>query len=268
MGQGQSGQQGIQGPLGPKGEQGPQGPKGDTGPSGGPIGPKGDQGPIGLTGPAGTQGLVGPAGPQGPQGPRGTVSINPLDGFTTNGQGSYVGWNAGCGTNSPIPGGCNGATNFVNQQGAGSGGFVFSNYNKDNGYKNTEMYTDGNGNLHVTGNIIVDGAIQFKNGWNINGGGSTSGLDVWNPSTGKVSTIGDGINVNDGAVQFNNGWQIKSSGAVPGGGLDIWNPSGGGGWNKDRSKYVGIGGEGQIFLSNAGQNGHWGYAIGTDHTNG
>ena len=96
-----------------------------------------------------------------------TVNGNAASPFTTfNGtataQGPYASWNAACG-NDKIPGGCNGATQFINQQGGGSGGFQFINYNGDGTFKNQEMNTDGSGNLNVSNDIKATGNIKANN---------------------------------------------------------------------------------------------------------
>ena len=165
---GPKGDTGAQGSAGPKGDTGAAGPKGDTGTQGsagpmGPAGPKGDTGAAGPQGPkgdTGAAGAIGPAGPQGPPGPAGT-GVAAFNTVAPTNQGAYIGWNAGC-TNSAIPGGCAGSTDFINQRGLGHGGFQWVNFDKDNKFVNQEMSLDGTGNLNVLGAVnLIGGNPQY-----------------------------------------------------------------------------------------------------------
>ena len=151
------------------------------------------QGTSGQTGLKGDTGSQGAKGDTGPTGPSNFAQFN----NKTNGQGPYIGWNNGCGDSAPLDGlKCQwGATNFVNQIGTGTGGFNFSNYNHENKYLNTEMNTNGKGDLQVSNNVKINGrtlgigGVNFVKGgyWNSPGVLNTNkaGVDPWDNDNEK-----------------------------------------------------------------------------------
>jgi hypothetical protein len=69
---------------------------------------------------------------------------------TTTAQGAYLGWNA-------LTGGT-GETDFINNQGQGTGGFAFMNTPPSGSPRSTLMVITGNGDVQVPGDILLTGA--------------------------------------------------------------------------------------------------------------
>lgn len=71
-------------------------------------------------------------------------------------QGLYVVWNEVGGT---------GATSFINNQGSGSGGFIFRNVNSTNTAETGRVTFSGAGDITSTGNITAYSDERFKENW-------------------------------------------------------------------------------------------------------
>lgn len=83
----------------------------------------------------------------------GAVSVN-SSGLAPNQQGAYLFWNeTGYGR-----------TSLVNNQGDGTGGFIFRNVNKSNTVETGRVAIDGSGSLSTTGTITAAGNIYGANG--------------------------------------------------------------------------------------------------------
>ena len=83
----------------------------------------------------------------------GAVSVH-ASGLTPTRQGVYLFWNESGG----------GSASLVNNQGVGSGGFIFRNVNKDNTAETGRVTITGNGSLSSTGSITAAGGIYGGNG--------------------------------------------------------------------------------------------------------
>jgi hypothetical protein len=121
------------------------------------IGPDGKIG-IGTTTPAATLDVVG-----------GLLHVADNTGApTVTSQGAYLGWNAlNRGT---------GETDFINNQGAGSGGFAFMNTPLSGTPRNTLMFMSGAGNVGI-------GTTSPKDKLDVNGSATTTGLNVAGSAT-------------------------------------------------------------------------------------
>jgi hypothetical protein len=74
---------------------------------------------------------------------------NPMA-ITTPVQGAYIAWNALTGST--------GETDFINNQGGGTGGFAFVNTPSSGSPRTTLLVITGSGNLQVPGDILLTGA--------------------------------------------------------------------------------------------------------------